>query len=180
MMNKGTFFFPVGGEINWGLFAEANEKIPEAAMTGKLKHLIVTVGSPGGDPDAAWSINCLLSSLTCKVTTVAIGRVFSAGIIIFLAGQQRIGLRDSLFLFHPTTISVTENESRARYKIEEELKGFEYDDNLYKIMLQGALLDATKADIEELCHPTKSTFVDAEKALKMGLLTKVVQNIKEI
>ena len=177
--SKGTFFLPVGGEISWPLFTEANKDLPAAAATGKLKNLVITIGSPGGDPDVSWSMNSLLKSLDCNIITVASGRVFSAGIILFLSGDRRVGFKDSLFLFHPTVLSVQENELRARYKIEEELEGFKYDDNLFFNLLQSKL-NCTEEQMKELTHPSKSMFVNANDALAMGILTEIVENISQI
>lgn len=76
-------------------------------------HLYMT--TEGGDVDPAFRIYDLFKSLSQKTSVFNIGKVWSAGIIVFLAFQTRFALTNSTFLIHPTTMSVESLFKSAGY-----------------------------------------------------------------
>ena len=77
------------------------EENPNAAS------LTIYISSPGGNVDIAVELFNFLKLLDCKIRTVNMSCVNSAAIIIFAAGEERIGLPCSSFYVH----SVTKNLS---------------------------------------------------------------------
>jgi ATP-dependent Clp protease, protease subunit len=176
-----TFTLSLCGEITWEMADTAINKIYQDCLTEKTyTRILVVVSSPGGDVDAGWALYSVLKHLNIEVITLANGRIYSAGAIPFLAGVRRYVFQETLFLFHPTTLSITKNEERAKYKISEELKGFTIDDSYFKNLLKITLTKAGKRDINRLSHATKSAFIDSTESLRIGLATHLIQSINEI
>ena len=163
------------GEITWESVGQAITSIYDSYTTDHYEQLILVIFSPGGDTDAAWSLYTTLKNLGCKVDTLANGRLYSAGLIPFLAGARRFAFKESVFLFHPTTVNSVVEE-RPGYKIHEELVGDKMDSRIFK----DTLLDAgitNKKDIAKLTHPSKSIFLTATAAKEIGLVTHIIDRI---
>ena len=74
-----------------------NEKNPNSDS------LTIYISSSGGNVDIAVELFNFIKLLDCKVRTVNMSCVNSAAIIIFAAGEERIGLPSSSFYVHSVT-----------------------------------------------------------------------------
>jgi len=176
-----NYLYSICGEISWELASKAIDNIYEAYIEEKFDHLIVLLATPGGDLDAGWALYSGIRHLGCKTSTVANGRLYSAGVVAYLAGDVRYVYPESIQLFHPTTIEVKEGESRASPRILDELLDFKMDDELFKQLLVKTLTKATKKDINRLTHKYKSCFVDDKEAVRLGLANGgIIENISQI
>lgn len=63
----------------------------------------ITMCTPGGDVELAIGLYNFLRSLGCRIITVNSSFVNSAGIIIFLAGDDRVCMPASSFFLHSVT-----------------------------------------------------------------------------
>lgn len=63
----------------------------------------VYMSTPGGDVELAIEMYNFISSLDCHVTTINTSFVNSAGILIYLAGKERICMPASSFYVHSVT-----------------------------------------------------------------------------
>lgn len=180
MKKTRTYVYPFCGEIEWDLVNDAVKEIYSNYLTDKFDRLIFPISTAGGDADAAWSLYTTLKNIGCEVITIANGRVFSAGIIIFLGGSKRYAFPESCFLFHPTTIFSSHNENAAIYQIEEEITGEKMDNNLFQEILKKELTAATKQDISRLTHRYKSYFIGANEAKQLGLVHNIIKNINNL
>lgn len=171
-----TYILNICGEITWDLAEQVVDKIYNEVLKENFDKITVLVSSPGGDPDPAWTIYTSLKATQKAITTIANGRIYSAGVVPFLAGDnnKRFVYESSIFLFHPTTLSVSRDEERARYKVAEELHSFKVDDEYFVDLLKKTLTKATKSDIKKLTHATKSSFLNAEEAVRVGLASKII------
>ena len=75
--------------------------------------LTIYMSSPGGSVDIAVELFNFLKLLDCKIRTVNISCVNSAAIIIFAAGDERIGLPCSSFYVHAITKNLNGNFTAA-------------------------------------------------------------------
>ena len=75
----------------------ATDGNPESAL------LTIYISSPGGSVDIAVGLYNFIKLLDCKVRTVNMSCVNSAAIIVFAAGEERIGLPCSSFYVHAVT-----------------------------------------------------------------------------
>jgi len=175
-----NYLYSICGEISWELASKAIDDIYKAYIEEKFDHLIIAITSPGGDLDAGWALYSGIKHLGCKTSTVANGRLYSAGVVAYLAGDVRYVYDNSLFLFHQTTLEVKAGENRPSHRIENELSELKLDDKLFKELLVKTLTKATKKDINRLTHKYNSYFVEAEEAVCLGLANWVIDNISQI
>lgn len=180
----------LSGEITWDLagqvladLMQANLKgytTAEGVTTGPIKKFVIPILSHGGDTDAAWSIHAALKNLDAEVVTIAAGRVYSAALIPYMAGQQRLSFKESIFLFHPATITNIHNEEKTMQKLSEEVAGERLDRAIFKNLLKEVCPTISKKIIFKLTHESKSVFVDAEQAKEYGLVTHIINQLTEI
>jgi len=82
-------FFLLMGEVDINVVKEAVEWIFEANFSEErpeLLNLIIT--SPGGDLNAAFALIDVMKGSAIPVRTIGLGQIASAGLMIFIAGQQ--------------------------------------------------------------------------------------------
>lgn len=133
--------------------------------------VVVHMSTPGGDVELAIEIYNFLRNLDCRVITVNTSFVNSAGILIFLAGDERVCLPASSFYVHSVTKNlngtftfkdlerevreIKENTNKILYLLENNtLKPSAY----WRVMMQkGAILSAKKAIDLRLAHVLKET-----------------------
>jgi len=180
-MQQDNYLYSICGEITWELANRTIDDIYERYTENNLKHLILLIASPGGDLDSSWALYTGIKHLGCKVSTIANGRLYSAGVVVYLAGDVRYVYNESYALFHPTTIEVKDGEIRAAPRIEDELSDFKLDDRLFKELLTKTLTKATKKDINSLTHKYKSRFINAEEAVLLGLANGgIIEEISDV
>lgn len=173
------FIYPICGEITWDLASKAIDEVYHAYVETHFDRLILPITSQGGDPDAAWSIYTSFKNLGCQIITLACGKVYSSGVIIFLTSSiKRYAYKEAIFLFHPATIS--REGDRNYHNISEDLSGIILDNKFFKDILKKELKTASKNDIIKLTHSSNSYYVDAQQANKIGLVTKIVDNFNQI
>lgn len=178
-MDAKPYICVLCGEITWDLVNNFISETHKAYLKDEFNQVVLSISTPGGDVDAAWSLHIALKHLGCQIVTLANGRVYSAGIVVFMAGHSRYAYPESLFLFHPSTFDNIPPDTPA-YKIKEELVGQSIDEKLLKNTLKNVLTNASKKDIIRLTHPHKSCFMDSQEAKELGLVTDIVENIGQI
>ncbi|MBI2063629.1 MAG: ATP-dependent Clp protease proteolytic subunit [Candidatus Yanofskybacteria bacterium] len=130
------------------------------------------LNTDGGAAFQGLAIYDLLKSSGLKLITIALGEVASAGVVIFLAGDQRWMHKNAAIHFHSTALQFE--------KPQERLERFERDilqaeirviDDLYKkIYLSNSNLTAKKLRELELTE----TCLTSDQALKLGLVHKII------
>lgn len=71
-----------------------------AASTIRISKLTFFISSIGGDADSAIRLFDYLTALPFQVNTFGFGQIYSAGVTIFLAGENRFTLKKTKFLVH--------------------------------------------------------------------------------
>lgn len=170
---------PYIGDITWSNVNSFCQEVllllgnPEVKYT----HLIVPIGSSGGELDPAWCLYDFLSCMSIPVITVATGKVYSAAVMPYLAGQERYAFSTSTFLFHPA-VSLYEKAEVNINQVKEEIKAEKIDSSLLRHVLE--LKNINKTAIKSLGAPKKSIFIDSVGAVKIGLVTQKIDKINEI
>lgn len=78
------------------------------AQTGKnISEYVVYLSTLGGSPFSAISLYNFIKSIPQKTTIYNMGQVASAGVPFFLSFQTRIGVPDSSFMIHQTSMPRT-------------------------------------------------------------------------
>lgn len=180
-MTANFKIFMLTGEITWESVSDLTVQIYDAYFgEEQVKNFVIPIMSQGGDCDGAWSLYAVLRNLDANIATLAMGRVYSAGIIPYLAGDIRYAFKESLFLFHPTTIEHQAGEVSPIYRLNEEIEGEKYDRLIFKRILSTIVNTRHKKEIDNLAHESKSCFLDATEAKKYGIVSHIINNPDEI
>jgi ATP-dependent Clp protease protease subunit len=135
----------------------------------------VFIDSPGGDADAGYAVFDMIRFVKPPVWTIGMGLVASAAALILLASpkEQRVGLPNSHYLIHQPLSGIrgvaTDIEIHAR----------ELDKLRAKI--NRLIADETGQAFEQVEKDTdRDYWMNAEEAVKYGLITKVITSRNEL
>ena len=135
----------------------------------------IFIDSPGGDADAGYAIFDMIRFVTPPVYTIGMGLVASAAAIIQLASpkERRLGLPNSHYLIHQPLSGIqgvaTDIEIHAKEleKIRERINRL--------------ISEETGNPFEQVEKDTdRDYWMDAQEALKYGLISKVVTKRSEV
>jgi len=139
--------------------------------------LLVMVSSQGGDRDAAISLMNLLKGFDVRLTTVAFGKVYSAGIYPLLASpDRRYALEDATFLFHPTTVELGDDVTINTMRENIEADAIDSDE-MKKLLVEYRVTSPIREDISA---PKTSLFLPARAALSYGVINHVIKKFSQI
>jgi len=128
------------------------------------------INSIGGSPSAAFALIDIIDSLKSKVNTVGLGDICSAGLMIFMAGNNRITTKNTCILSHRYAwgrAMIKHAELLARRK-EEDLTHLRIINHYKKVT------GLSKEKLEEYLLKESDTFLTAEEALKYNIATKIL------
>lgn len=155
----------VVGEITWSNVQEA------FAQLLQRKPMTVAVSSQGGDPDAAVALYSLLKLASPVITTIGIGKVYSAAVYPFMAGVKRLITPETTFLFHATILDVDGGVSMPEMR--QELMG-----DKVNVDVLNNVLAACKFPPEldsKIKSENEAVYISAADALKYGLATSIIE-----
>jgi len=135
----------------------------------------VFIDSPGGDADAGFAIFDMMRFIKPEVIIIGMGLVASAAAIILLAApkERRIALPNSHYLIHQPLSGMrgvaTEIEIHAK-----ELDKLRRKINRLISEETGQKIDKVEKDTD------RDYWMNAEEALKYGLISKIISNRDEL
>jgi ATP-dependent Clp protease protease subunit len=167
LAGKSNSFF-VFGEIDRWLVDDLIF-YTENSMIDKESVLRVFINSSGGSLQDAQAFLGVLQQHFPEVETYAVGSVFSAATVIFLAAkrEKRFASPGSLFLLHSPFITVTGNK--------DELAKYAGDIAVYEealISTYAGKLSIPREEIEKIV--TAGNLLSAEKAVSIGLAGSIM------
>lgn len=130
------------------------------------KHSIdVFINSYGGDAYDCFALYDILESSPCQIRTFALGKIMSAGLILFLVGHERRAFDRASFMAHSISSGVRGNLSEIQTEYEETKR------------LQHEMLDIltkkTKKSLKwwekEIQHSDR--YYNIKKAFDLGIIT---------
>lgn len=135
----------------------------------------VFINSPGGDVDAGYAIFDMIRFVSCPVTIIGAGLVASAAALILLSvpAERRIGLPNSSYLIHQPLSQMKGNAT----EIEIHAKQLEK----IKAKINALIAEQTEKSAEDVALDTdRDYWLDAEEAVKYGLISRIVKTREEI
>ena len=135
----------------------------------------VFINSPGGDVDAGFAIYDMVRFVSCPVIMVGTGLIASAASLILLAvpAERRVGLPNSSYLIHQPLSEMKGNATDIEIHAQQLEK--------VKEKLNRIISEATGTDLETVASDTdRDHWLDAERALEYGLISKVVRTREEL
>jgi ATP-dependent protease ClpP protease subunit len=125
----------------------------------------------GGGLDGAFSIYDIIKLIKetgRKIKIIALNRCFSAAIVVFMAGDERIAGKHSEFLLHPAASSIESGKTDELQERINYLRAIER--RVAEIYASGG-----KKQVEEFLAMIKlEHLVTALEALELGIVTRIV------
>ena len=137
------------------------------------KKIKIFLHTDGGDVS---SMNALIAAIMLSktpVVTIAMGKIFSAGAMIFLASNERLLLPTSRVMIHKGSSGIISDVN----KIIDYSKFLEKDNELSKkFILERTNITAKKyKEVED-----KDWYLLPQECIDLGIATKIVENIEEL
>ena len=137
------------------------------------KKIKIFLHTDGGDVS---SMNALIAAIMLSktpVVTIAMGKIFSAGAMIFLASNERLLLPTSRVMIHKGSSGIISDVN----KIIDYSKFLEKDNELSKkFILERTNITAKKyKEVED-----KDWYLLPQECVDLGIATKIVENIEEL
>jgi ATP-dependent Clp protease protease subunit len=164
----------LSGEIN----KELADKIIRQLLileADNNKNITMYIDSPGGDVDAGYAIFDMIRFIKAPVTLVGMGLIASAATLVLLAvpKERRIGLPNSHYLIHQPMSGMKGVATEIEIHAQEMAKTREKIDKL--------IASETGQDLAQVSKDTdRDYWLNAEEALKYGLISKIVTNRSEL
>ena len=135
--------------------------------------IVIYINTDGGELFAALSIVAAIESSTTPIYTVNMGKAFSAGFLILIAGHKRFGMRYSSYLFHEGSNCIIGDAHKTIQSADF------YKKNLQQI--KEIILDNTKIG-EELysSHEKDDWWFSVDEAYELGVIDEIVYNFEDI
>ena len=148
--------------IEWILKNELSEN--------SLAKMKLIVNSPGGSLTDAFALIDVMRGATCKISTIGIGEVSSAGLLIFMSGEK--GRR----ILTPNTSILSHQYSWGTYGKEHELfaaaKGYDLTTKMM-IAHYRKCTGLTEKKIREYLLPPEDKWLSAREAHALGICDDV-------
>lgn len=135
----------------------------------------VLVTTPGGMVDVGFAIHDIFRFVASPVYTIGAGFVASMGVPIMLSApkERRFALPNTRFMMHQPSTGAAGQASDIRITAQEILKVRE--------RLNQLISEETGQPIEKVAQDSdRDYWIDADEAVKYGLITKVVHSATEL
>lgn len=122
------------------------------------------------------SMNAIIAAITLSktpITTIALGKIFSAGAMIFIAAKERLLLSTSRVMIHKGSSGIISDVN----KIIDYSKFLEKDNDLTReFILQNTNITLQKyKEVED-----KDLYLFPNECIELGIATKIVDSIEEL
>jgi len=164
----------VNGEVNQEL---AQKVISQLVVLDSDSHdpIKVIVTSPGGHIDSGYAIHDIMNFIESPIITIGAGWVASIAVPIFFGAPKghRYSLPSTRYLLHQPSGGAGGVAADIRIEAEEIIK--------LRRRINEMISKETGQDVEKVEKDSERNFwMDAEEALKYGIVNKIITSVKEI
>ena len=142
--------------------------------------ITIYVNSPGGDAYSGLAFYDVLQYVKSPVTIIGTGLVASAAALLYLAvpRERRLSLPNTRYLIHQPLLQASE-DSPYMTSIQIDIEAEEME--RLRDRFDSLIAEATGITKEEAREATeRDNWLDAEEAIKAGIVGRVIKNVKEI
>jgi ATP-dependent protease ClpP protease subunit len=165
---RNAFIINCDGEITEERLSKIWTAMYEAMNNDPQKLFVMTISTDGGSFDAAKNFYCKIKFFKVNLITVGVGRVWSAGCTLLIAGKKRLAVKHTDFLFHECVDDSTKNNTTR----------------LGQILAQSRVTDEAEQEIfaenlkisrKEIAKMVKEeTYFSAKVARRIGIVHKII------
>ena len=162
------------GKVKEDTIQPIHNKLLEFIVKDSKAPITLIVSSWGGSTNECFALIDLMESLPCEITTVAMGKATSAGALIACAGDKRVSLPRTEWMFHRFSIVAFGNYSDL-------LSGRGREDRLHNTCVDHLIRHSkykTKADVEKHLLKDTDVWLSAKQAKSHGLVDEIWTHMK--
>lgn len=137
------------------------------------KKIKIFIHTDGGDVSAMNALIATIMLSKTPVVTIAMGKIFSAGAMIFLAAKERLLLPTSRVMIHKGSSGIISDVN----KIIDYSRFLEKDNELTKeyILKNTKITPKKYKEVED-----KDLYLFPNECIELGIATRIVENIEEL
>jgi ATP-dependent clp protease proteolytic subunit 2 len=165
----------LSGEVNKDLAEKVIKNLFILEAMSETKPIYLYINSPGGDVDAGFAIFDVIRFIQPKVIAIGTGLIASAASLILLASKKenRFGLPNSHYLIHQPLSRMQGVATDIEIHAQEIEKA--------KAKINAIIAEETGTDLKKVTADTdRDYWLNADEALKYGLISKVVLSRKDL
>ena len=143
-------------------------------LSDPKKEITLYINSPGGEVQSGLAAYDLLRLIEVPLITVCIGQASSMAAILFLAGKERIMLKNSMLMIHDPAPAGGDLKGMKPGELEEKLN----DLKRTRDALCSIIAERSGESLERIMEKTlRDTYFSAEESLAFGLATQIAERI---
>jgi len=146
--------------------------IKKAIDNKSIDHITIYINSNGGNTTVLFPLYDLIKSTSKIIKTIVIGKAYSAGAMLLLAGSygHRFALKNSEILLHEVAAELPYSKNS---QISEFSKNIDSINKTLKQMVKSHSKMSDK-EIEMYFNSNKDVFITSQQALKYGIIDKIL------
>ena len=133
------------------------------------KEIEIYISTFGGSEEEMFAAFDIISNSICPITTYAVGKIMSAGILIFSAGDKRISYPNTTFMCHQTSWEIDSTQSNiketSKYMQKLEEKWAELMSKNSKISIKDWL---------SIINSNSDYYFDSIEAQRLGIVDNII------
>lgn len=158
------------GEVNIDAYARISSELDYIEDNGKHKgnhKITLEITSEGGFDIDSTALYDKIRNSTCQITTLGVGYVQSAAVLVFVAGVRRLCTPHTVFMVHEDAIKIEDSIRASRAY----LKAADDAEDSWAIIMEERT--GTSKDIW-MAMSAETSFINAQDALTLGLVHGIV------
>lgn len=148
--------------------------LKQAQNNENITEYVLYLSTTGGNPFASISLYNFIKAIPQKTTVYNMGTVASAGVPFFLGFQNRIGVPDSSFMVHQTSMSKSFLPDNVTvFEMQTQQANLEATDDKAQKIIVKETANRGKKSLTPAAIKDKTTFYDANEAQTLGFIEKI-------
>lgn len=157
------------GDITDEDFSKLWKEILDAINEKPDQHVVLILTTGGGSFDAARDFYSKVKFFNVNLTTIGVGRVWSAGVTVVLAGKERLAAKNTDFFLHPSPVDAETEISRNEV---EKLLALSRQCDAEEMEILAENLKISRDEIQKMIDA--ETYFEENRALEIGLIHKII------
>ena len=165
---KGVFFInqKFNDELLEFLFLDMKKAIDNKSVE-KIK---IYINSSGGYLSTLFPLVDLIDSTNKNIETICLGKAYSCGAMLLLAGKKRFAYKNSNILLHEVACDYGHNKNSQNQEYSKWLN--EQNKKLIKMVKEKTIM--SKKEIDKYFKSNKDIFINSTQALKYKIIDKII------
>lgn len=166
----------LSGEVTEHLITQIIAGMISLANHDHTLPITLVISTYGGSVDEMFSLYDAIKYLPCKVQTVGIGKIMSAGVLLLASGEKgkRLIGENARIMIHPISGAAAGNV----FQVIAETKEFSRQQEQMERLLQHET-KMTKEDVQRFMNAGHDFYMLPDEALRLGIVDQIIGSDKK-